>query len=276
MNRFYRDFELVIGLEFQRQFITVRPPFRIVFSADKSIGGALNKLNLKVYNLKESKRLQIQKLEADEKYIPIQLSVGYKDSLQTLFKGNIYRAEVVREGADFYNQIECLDGGFDFLNSFTSRTVTRKDEAIIEILQDMPNTTLGKFTRQAEIVRPKVLVGNSVQLIEDLLNEDESFYIEDEQLFIIKNDEVTSPFIPVVNAETGLLNTPVADPEKITFSTMMNLSLNIGGLCEIQSKTAPFLNGIYRIEVISFSGDTDGSDWLQQVTARKAQNVKVL
>lgn len=274
MSRFYRDFELAIGLG--AQSVVVRQPFRIAFSADKSIGGALNKLNLKVYNLKEATRLQIQKLEADDKYIPIQLSVGYRDNLQSLFKGNVYRAEVVREGADFLNQIECLDGGFDFLNSFTSRTVTRKDEALIEIVQDMPNTSIGKFTRQSEIVRPKVLVGNSVQLIEDMLNEGETYYIEDEQLFIIKDDEVTSPFIPVVNAETGLLNTPTADPEKVTFSTLMNLSLKIGGLCELRSKTAPFLNGIYKIEVINFKGDTDGTDWLQQVTARKAGDYKVL
>ena len=276
MNRFIRDFELIIGLERSAQAVIVRPPFRVSFSGDKSIGGALNKLNLKVYNLKESTRLQIQKLEADNTYIPIQFSVGYKGALEPLFKGNVYKAEVIREGADFYNQVECLDGGFDFLNSFTSRTVTKKDEAIVEILQDMPNTSAGKITQQPNLVRPKVLVGNSVQLINDMLNEGESWFIEDEQLYILKDDEVIRSFIPVVNAQTGLLNTPIADPETVTFETLMNPSLKIGGLCELQSKTAPFLNGVYKTEVITYTGDSDGDDWLQQVTARKEPNVKVL
>lgn len=276
MNRFIRDFELIIGLESSAQAVIVRPPFRVSFSGDKSIGGALNKLNLKVYNLKESTRLQIQKLEADSTYIPIQFSVGYRGALEPLFKGNVYKAEVIREGADFYNQVECLDGGFDFLNSFTSRTVTKKDEAIVEILQDMPNTNAGKITQQPSLVRPKVLVGNSVQLINDMLNEGESWFIEDEQLYILKDDEVIRSFIPVVNAQTGLLNTPIADPESITFETLMNPSLKIGGLCELQSKTAPFLNGVYKTEVITYTGDSDGDDWLQQITARKEPNVRVL
>lgn len=270
--RFLRDYELVIGID--DQAVIVKPPIRMSFSADKSISGALNKLNINIYNLKESNRLAIVKNPEDQAYIPIQLSVGYQGKLEPLFKGSVHKGENSRAGADFVSAIECLDGGTDFLNSFTSKTV--KGGQIEAILDDMPNTDKGKLTSPISLQRPKVLVGNSAQLIEDTIDEDQTWYIDNEQLFIIKDDEVISSYIPVVNAESGLINTPTNEQYKVTFNTMMNPSLKIGGLCRLDSKTAPHLNGIYKIETINYSGDNYGGDWSQAVTAILQESYKVL
>ena len=271
--RFIRDYELVIGVG--SQAVIVKPPIKIAFSCDKSISGSLNKMNINIFNLKESNRLAIVKNSEDSDiYIPIQLSVGYKDKLEPLFKGSVHRGENSREGADFVSSIECLDGGVDFINSFTSKTV--KSGQRDAILADMPNTTKGKMTTPNSLQRPKVLVGNSAQLLSDTLDDNETWYIDNEQLFVIKDDEVISSYIPVVNAESGLLNTPQNEQYKITFDTMMNPSLKIGGLCRVESKTAPHLNGTYKIETINYSGDNYGNDWKQAVTALLQKTYKVL
>ena len=272
--RFNRDYELTVGIG--PQAVVVRPPLRIVFSCDKSINGGLNKLNLQVFNLKESNRFALVKDAEENKRIPIVLKVGYQDTLETIFKGTIHRGSNDRQGSDFKSTLECLDGGFDFLNSYTSRTVRGKDLAVKAILQDMPNTTKGKLTSQAQLTRPKVLVGNSVQLIEDSLNPGETYYIDNEQLFIVKFDEVISSFIPVISAQTGLKNTPERQNQKVTFETMMNPSLKLGGFAQLKSKTAPHLNGVYKIETMNYSGDYDGADWQQSVTAITSDNFRVI
>ena len=274
MIRFLRDYQLTIGVG--NQAVVVVPPINITFSATKSTDVSLNKLILKVWNLRQSNRLALVKDEEEDEYIPLELSVGYQGRMQLLFRGSVHKGEHQREGADFVNTIECLDGGKDALSSFTSVTVRGKDQAIRAALGDMPNTAEGAITPHAQLVRPKVLVGNSARLITDMLDDDEAMFIDDEQLFVLRNDEVRSDLAPLVTARTGLMNTPQASKGEVTFQTIMNPTLKVAGLCQLGSVTAPDLNGVYRIDQINYSGDYTGDDWTQVVTAKRAPNYKVV
>jgi len=275
LSRFNRDYELTVQVS-TGQSVVVRPPMRLAFGGNKSVIGGLNKLTLSIYNLKQSNRLALVKDAEQQIRIPLSLSVGYVDGLQLLFKGTVHRGSNSREGPDMVAELECLDGGFDYLNSFTSETVRGKRRAIDTILGDMPDTGTGKITTQQDLIRPKVLVGASAKLIDDIVNEGETWYIDDEKLYIIKDDEVVSSFIPVVNSATGLLNTPTRDQSKITFDTLMNPTLKIGALCRLESSSAPHLDGIYKIDTMGYAGDNYGSKWGQQVTGILAAGYTVL
>lgn len=266
---------MVIGVS-AGQSVIVKPPIRISFSADKSVTGGLNKLTLRIYNLTQSNRLALVKDPEQRKHIPLSLRVGYSGSLHLLYKGTVHSGQNFREGPDQITEIEGLDGGFDFLNSFTSRTVRNKKRAIDRVLDDMPNTGRGKITGQQSLIRPKVLVGASAKLIDELVGEDETWYIDDEKLYIIKQNEVISSFIPVVSADTGLLNTPVRQDQKVTFDTLMNPGLKIGGLCSLISTTAPHLDGVYKIDAMSLSGDNYGADWSMKATCFRVTGYTVL
>ena len=276
INRFIRDYELVIGQNRQSGFV-LKPPFQIVFSIDKQTQeNKVNTMRLNIFNLNESNRLSIVKEEEDDTYLPIILKVGYSGSLETIFKGSIKESYVQRNGPDFINIIECEDGGHDMTYSFTSKTVRDNKSVINALIEDMPNTTIGKINQRKDLVRPKVLVGNTYQLFEKNIEDQERFYIDNEQVFIVKDNQATSTFIPVVRAETGLINTPEKNKDEITFQTIMNPALRIGQLCEIQSVIAPYLNGVYRINVISYKGDYEGDDWNQIVTCTQPDNLEFL
>ena len=88
----------------------------------------------------------------------------------------------------------------------------------------MPTVKQGKITEQNPLLRPRVLVGNSFKLIEQNLEENETFYIDDGVIHIIKDKEVTSSYIPLVSAATGLLNSPDLAEKEIFFETQMNQS----------------------------------------------------
>lgn len=284
-DRFLRDYELVIGIG--AQAVTIKPPFRIAFSADKSDKADLNKMTLKVYGLNEDKRRKLVR-DSDDKgedgktpttsnnqYFPLDLKIGYQDRIETIFRGSVDQAFSIREGAQFVTNLICMDGGHDFLRGFVSTSVTSKAAAIDAALSTMPNTKKGKIGAQGDITRPKVLVGNSMAVVSDMLDADQRWFIDDERLNILGGKEVVSSYVPVVSAETGLINTPEADKKEVTFTTFLNPSIKVGGLVRLISVTAPHLNGIYKVSLISYSGDFDGTDWNQKITAQIAENYVV-
>ncbi|MBE0469601.1 MAG: hypothetical protein IBX55_08875 [Methyloprofundus sp.] len=272
--RFDRNYQLTIGTG--NRAVIIRPPLQIVFNVTKSLDKSLNKMTLQVFNLNESNRLATTKDSTKPDRMPIILQVGYNGSLQTIFQGDIESGGAKREAADFVSTFNCLDGGHDFLYAFTSRTVRDKDTAISEILKDTPYTKKGRITKQREITRPKVLVGNSLQLVQESLDDDEDWFIDNEQLYIVKKDEVVSSYIPVVSATTGLINTPERKEKTVTFQTIMNPSIKLGGRVQLVSANAPHLNDVYKVTAINYFGDYDGAVWTQDISAKVVTNVRVI
>lgn len=313
MDTFYRDYRLTVGIG--NQAVIIEPPITVSFKALETVDKkSLGKLSVSINGLKPSTRLQLLKSEDEEKYIPVRLEVGYDGKLRQVFQGSVKSGAVKREGAIHIVSLECEDGGHDYINAFTSRTVRGKDQVVDSVLQDMPNTKKGSVTKQQALIRPKVLVGSSSKILTDTLAPDESFFIKDERVHILKANEVTSGNIPVVNARSGLLNTPQAtkisaqddggkkakmptnepdtDPAgkkdtdsstlaksskgQIVFETKLNPMLVIGGLCAVESVTNPALNGVYKIYQIETSGQNNGAAWYQKVVCQPAGNYSVV
>lgn len=273
--RFNRDYRLTIRVAGQRD-VEVRPPMRVAFSADKSVEGGLNKLTLRVYNLRPSSREAIAKDPEQSRVVPVTLSVGYQGVMGTIFKGTIFKASNMRSGPDVITEMECLDGGADVLGSFTSRTIQGNANAVAAVLSDMPNTGLGKMAPVPELQRPRVLLGSSARLLDELVGDDQTWFIDDEQLYITGRDDAVSRVVPVVSAATGLLSVPEREQQRVTFKTVMNPALRLSGLCQLSSTLAPQMDGLYIIRTMGYSGDFDGSDWSQTVMANPAGNYRVL
>jgi len=258
--RFIRDYRLTIKTG--HETIKISSPMRINFNINKSIDGLLNGCTIKIYNLKNSSRLALVKDEDDEKYIPVSLYVGYKNKIEKAFRGNIYRGQNARSGADIITTIDCLDGG-EMLNAFISETITKNDYIIEPILKSLTNIGKGKINKRQNLLRPKVLVGNPIDILNSMTLETEKWYIDNEQLNIIDVRQVTSYFIPPVNAKNGLIETPSKQEQRITFKILINPTITIGRLVNLSSTTAPNLNGIYKIYNIVYNGDSYGSEWTQ-------------
>ena len=199
---------------------------------------------------------------------------GYQERVETIFRGSVEEAGSAREGAEFVTTLTCMDGGHDFLNSFVSTSVTSKVAAIDAALGTMPNTSKGKIGAQKDITRPKILVGNSMAVVADMLDAGQRWFIDDERLNILGGNEVVSGYIPVVSAETGLVVVE-SEKESISATTFMNPSVKVGGLFQLISVVSPHLDGIYKVSQITYSGDSDGADWTQKITATIAENYVV-
>ena len=119
-----------------------------------------------------------------------------------------------------------------------------------------------------------MLIGSSSHLLATIA-EGKEFYIKDERIFILSENDVSSLIAPLVNAATGLKGTPQQDHIDTTFQTVLNPTLKIGNLCKLESVTNPAVNGVYRIYQITTDGAYKGT-WGQTVSCRKAVDTKVV
>lgn len=273
-RRFYRNYKVVIYVT--GQAIEIIPPFEMSFSVSESLETKTpNKLLLKIKGLAQNTRSRLAKSEDDGNYIQIEFFLGYQDSVRRVFKGNVKECTSSREGVGFTTTLNCEDGGHDFRYAYTSKVIEGKDHAISAIIDDMPNTEKGAITQQDSLIRPKVLIGNSYDLIQES-NRGNQVYIKDERLNILSEQETTGVRAVLVSAKTGLLDTPVFKDGAIEFQTMFNPEIEIGGIISLESYLASDLDGIYKITQISSSGSTHGSDYKQTCAAKLTKDYKVL
>lgn len=276
-TRFNRKYKLFIRFS-ATDVVEILPPLRIAFEAKKTIVSDVNELKLQIYNLTQDKRNKLIKDKAQvanqEKYLQVILQVGYKD-LVDVFIGNVYEASSTKKGADFITTLTCKDGGFDFRNSFTAKSITKKISVVDELLKDMPNTKKGKVTEQDARIRPKILIGNTSNLIQENLSENETFFIDNEKLNIIKEDELIEEFAVLVSEKTGLLHSPDKSENFVIVDTLMNPQIKCGGQVQLVSSISD-LDNLYRVDTIEFKGDYRGSDWMQTLYLRRSTNFKVV
>ena len=94
-------------------------------------------------------------------------------------------------------------------------------------------------------------------------------YIEDEKLYIIKENESAENYVTLISAETGLMNTPKRENKIVELDTRMNPAIKIGGQAKLESIYAPYLNGVYRIDTARFVGSYDGDAWDMTIKMRQ-------
>ncbi len=275
--RFDRKYKLYIRLS-STDVVLIEQPLRIKFEVKKTIISDVNEAKIQIFNLDLAKRNKLIKDKAqfttEDKYLQVILQVGY-DDLVDIFIGNIYEAGSKKVGPDNVTTLVCKDGGFDFRNSFTCKTVSPSVNIVDELLKDMPNTKKGKVTTQFTRVRPKVMVGNTADLIEENLSADETFFITDEKLNVIKNNELVDDFAVEVSKDTGLLNSPEKSESFVIAETLMNPAIIVGGQVLLKSAIIS-LNELYRVDTIEYKGDNRGQEWGQTLYMRKSNGFKVI
>lgn len=271
-QRFRRNYELQI-VKGSRS-VTVIPEFNISFDCLKSIDGmGINKLNCEVFGLSEDNRNILIKDIEEQKIVSIRLKIGYQGKLGQIFQGQLHRGSSQLTSGGYSSKFECLDGGFDYFNSFTSKTVIGKNNAVSSILEDMPNTEIGKLTQFPDLVRPKVIIGNSYQKLQELAGDSERVYIDNGKINILKSEDVIGTYIPVVNADSGLIGTPTRENKQITFETIMNPQITLGGRVKLESLVSKHLNGIYKVQTIGYKGELYGNSWNMSCTGFLAGDV---
>lgn len=227
--------------------ITVQPPFTIEFDITRNILTSANVCSIRVYNLNKNNRslLRFNIMDSDD-FRFVQLRAGYKNNLSTIFVGNITQAWSVREGVNFITSIECFDGGFAFNNSEFNQTFKKGTsykaiiEAIINTLDEFGIQPGAIGTYSKTLSKDTPFSGTATTLLTDLTQG--GFFIDNGKANCLGNSEFRTGGIPLINAKSGLLGTPVRERNIITFDMLFEAGIIAGQKVQLESLTESSFN----------------------------------
>lgn len=258
MDKYNRNYKLLVQKK-DGTNLEVARPFTVEFDIHRNSFSSANVCSIRVYNLNPNNRLQIRQDQYDynDRRL-IEFLAGYGDKLSLGFKGNINQAWSVREGVNFITQIECYDGGFAYVNAVTGSSYPEgsSNQSIIDSFVDslgpygVQKGSVGTFP--GKINKGASYTGNPLDHIGDLSGD--GFFIDNQKINILKDDECIDGDIPLINSSSGLLGTPILESQYLTFDLLFEPSLKVGQLIELQSVSAEHFNGIHKVIWLKHKG----------------------
>lgn len=258
---------------------------RINFEITKSILSFPNLCRLNIYNPNEDTLAALQK-----KFTKIVLNAGYEGDVRLLFKGEVRNVFQNRAGVDSLITVYAGDGERDWQNATFNKTFTENvtiSSAIEEVLKTFEDVTVGVVNglpQVADKLRGQTLSGSSKDILDQFADEyGFDWSIQDGEVIItpfespLEGDEAV-----LVNAATGMIGSPTVTEIGADVSTLLNPRLLPNKAFKIESVNADiqlgnlfFRNikrttaeGTYKIQEVTFKGDSIEGDWVSSVKGR--------
>lgn len=259
MDKFQPTYKLQIGTNDGFGIIEVVPPFTLEVDITRNRLTSANVCQLRILNLGEITRNRIRRNQSQygAPYQGVILEAGYGNNLARIFSGNITMAWNVRQGQDIVTQIECFDGGYDYVNNVTSTTYTSgtPNQAVIQNLaSSLAFTTAGAIgTFAGTLTRANSYIGPTMGILGEITGG--ASFIDNGKLNVLRTNEyIEDGSITTVDASTGLLGTPVLEFSIARFEMLFEPTLNIGRKVRVDSTTEKNFNGDYIIDSVKHRG----------------------
>lgn len=295
------------GVKFQRNFILTASsdqfigqlqigyPFTLEFDIKRDNYSASNYAQIRLYNLSEYHRNLLLKDQNTQGaqftgVLNVTLNAGYGPGpyWPVIFKGNVTRGYSVREGVNWITNLECFDGGLAFANAtihgangqFPSGTSYK------QIFEQFVNQSLvpygvslgaiSDYFAQKVTSKGQSFSGNTVELLDELSNH--NFFIDNLNANIFLSSEALSQQNPVVlNAQSGLLETPVREQSILLVKMLFEPRLVIGSVIKLDSITAVNVyNGNYKVISVHHRGTISAAVSGEAITEVGLQNSNIL
>ena len=271
MKKWTRNYILTVQVdEDAKEYVNITYPLTLSFQIKRSINATANTASITILNLSESTR---RKVFLDNYkfmyYKGIELRAGYGDSIENMpliFKGNIQSAFSKRNGVDYETSMEALDGGFAYVNATSNRQFpkgTTDRQALKQLISDLKTDIndpkkgfhidighIGNFN--SVLTRGNTVSGSTLDLINTF--SENNFFIDLEKMNCLLDNEGFEGNIKVIDADCGLLGSPLREEAFLTFEMIFEPRLQIGQFVEIKSQTETIYNGTYKVIGIEHSG----------------------
>lgn len=254
MNKYDRKYKLTlqgVGLD-----LTIALPFTIDFDIQRNNYSSVNYASIRIYNLSQIHRNQIIHDQYD--YSPfnilkVTLQAGYGDGPQwpVIFSGNATRAWSVRQGVDFITTIQAFDGGDAYQNAVSNIQVpagTAQRDVMLALLGDLLpyGVSIGAVSEfDGSLAKGASYSGNTISLVRELSNG--NLFIDNLRANILKPGDVIAGEILTINAQSGLLGTPVKEQQFLLLEMLFEPRVAVGTQVLLQAATAETYNGYHEV-----------------------------
>lgn len=259
MQKWQRNYILSIQTS-GSSWIDITLPFTMNFRISRNTNASANTARISILNLSKDTRLKIYKDKYTfDIYKGIELRAGYGDSKETLpiiFKGNIKQAYSQRNGVDYQTDIECYDGGFAFLNGYTSKSFaagTSDRQILYSLVKDLPAIDMGVIGNfEGSLPRGNAMEGATTDLIKSVSKS--NFFIDNEKAYCLQDEECYRGNITEISSASGLMGSPLREETMLTFEMMFEPRLQIGQHIHLTSQTESLFNGNYKVIGVEHNG----------------------
>lgn len=282
-RQFKRTYELtVISPEGDTRVIR---NLRVNFEITKSVLSFPNLAKIVIYNPAPDTLAILQ-----TKFTKIVLNAGYEGNLKLLFKGEVRNVFQTKQGPDRLLTIYSGDGEKDWQNAAFNKTFTENisiSSAIEEVLKTFEEVTVGVLNglpQVADKLRGQTLSGSSKDILDNFADEyGFTWSIQDGEVVTMPIEEplqgdeavlvnaatgmVGSPTVTEIGADVVTLLNPLMLPNRAFKIESVNADVQLGNLFfrDVKRTTA---EGLYKIQEVTFRGDSRDGDWLSAVKGR--------
>lgn len=258
MRLFERSYRLVI------ETIEVSDLW-IRFKVEKTMTTAANKAEIKVSNLTPDNIRHIQALDE----VPVQLDAGYVEGRSTIFLGQMRSAFTTREGPDVITTLKAGDKEASTRKGRINKTIpkgTALDVTAIDLIKAMGVTqydpaALKRTFGSVSFARSSVLHGNAARELTAICrSQGLTWSIQNGVLEVVPvGGTIKSNQAIELRPDTGLVGSPSIDNKgALTAKALIQPGLEPGRIVVVK---AEFVSGQFRLESVSYSGDSEGNDW---------------
>jgi hypothetical protein len=262
---------------------------RVTFDIKKDCTAKPNPGHIVIYNMATANRAVIEDGWA------IQLQAGYKDTVQTIWMGQVGKgiaaknpdlstkdkASEKQEGNDISYAIETSEALGPMRLANMSKTYAKGvpysliwDNIITTMQASTPVTGFGVSIGSIPTPFPlghtakKIVLHGSCGDALDLIWHPNGYewFVHNNQLSVVAVDEHTNDGIPYISKDTGLLGIPSRENGKsVSITCLLTPQLAPGRLLELDSDDDSF-DGFYKVRSVQHRGDSHGENWESQVT----------
>ncbi|MCX5794962.1 MAG: hypothetical protein NTY77_05670 [Elusimicrobia bacterium] len=261
---------------------TVKYPITLTMGINRQILSSSSTGRFTLYNLSPDRRKDIYHDMYDCKaskdrpmqlvYKHVELKAGYESDgvLPVVFKGNIASAFSHRQGPDWLTTIDCWDGGFARANGDIN--ISRPaGYGLKDCLNDLvaalaPTVARGIISSSfvGKLAKERIFSGNAWDELQAFIRDlgadpsqpnDAEAWIDLEKVNVMRRTDslAGSSGLPVISAETGLLNTPRRQATLLEAEMEFEPRATLGMMAELQSKET-YLNGDYKTMGVRHNG----------------------
>lgn len=258
--------------------LAVGYPLTVEFNIVRNTFASANTATFNIYNLSKATRSASGKSETEVSGLLFQdrfntstnkfvkFKAGYEDKLITCFYGRIQEAYSHRQGTEVITSIHCMDVGIptDYINVTFDAGTTKKD-AFKNVVQNVEGLTLGAIGQLEGVYQtPTTFEGNVLDVLNEISGG--NAFIDNGVVNCLQSNECLDLGVTVLDADSGLLNTPQRRGAEIIAEGIFNPNATVGQLINVKSQTASEFCGTFVISGITHSGTISGAIGGQRMT----------
>jgi hypothetical protein len=236
--------------------IEIKYPLTVDFNILRDLYSFDSKASFKIYNLNAATQAFLYHDKYDFTNVKrISFSAGYNNSLSVIYTGNVWEGSSVRNSVDFITSLDCSDSIFDVRTAMSGLTIkgqTTATDVADKLTADLGSLQKGYYTQSSRVYkRGYVYQGATIEGIKTV-TEGKAFS-DNGQIHILNANEAFSGEIYIIDAETGLIDTPIRREQMIELQMIFEPRIRVGQVLELRSLTSIY-SGQYKVANVTHRG----------------------